>query len=269
MRLRNPGGATAALDTVRQVKDELWNASVEGNTAGGRRDAFLTWCDNWGTRQLGNHFLPTEALFAELSESYWRLVMAPSASERQLNGTINRECTEWDSRLARLATNLEGCIAFLLRPGHLVVLDTSALMEGVFFTDYDWHALEGSLGEGPIRLILPSLVVEELDNMKRHRDGRQKAQARKVLSRLWDLHRANPAEAAALPGSQDVTIEVLLDSDWHQRRPNNDGEIIDQATAIGDMAGRPVILAAGDYTQLYRAAPAGLSAVLMPRPDEA
>jgi len=267
--LRNPGGATAALATVRQVRDQLGNASVEGNTAGARRDAFLTWCDNWGTRQLGNHFSPTEALFAELSESYWRLVMAPSASERQLNGIISRECTEWDSRLARLAADLEGSIASLLWPGHLVVLDTSALMEGAFFMDYDWHALEGSLREGPIRLILPYLVVEELDDLKRHRDGRQKAQARKVLSNLWDLHRANPAVAAALPGSPDVTVEVLLDGDWHQRRPNNDGEIIDQAVAIGELAGRPVILAAGDYTQLYRAAPAGLSAVLMPRPDEA
>jgi hypothetical protein len=69
--------------------------------------------------------------------------------------------------------------------------------------------------------------------------------------------------------SSDVTIEVLLDGDWHQRRPNNDGEIIDQAVAIGELTGRPVILAAGDYTQLYRAAPAGLSAILMPRPDEA
>jgi hypothetical protein len=269
MRLRNPGGAAAALATVRQVKDQLSNASVEGNTAGARRDAFLTWCDNWGTPQLGNHFPPTEALFAELSESYHRMVMAPPGPERQLNGLINRECREWDSRLARLATGIEGRIAFLLRSGHLVVLDTSALMEGVFFADYDWHALDGSLREGPIRLILPSLVVEELDDLKRHRDGRQKAQARKVLSKLWDLHRTNPAEAAALPGSRDVTIEVLLDGDWHQRRPNNDGEIIDQAVAIGELAGRSVILAAGDYTQLYRAAPGGLTAVLMPRPGEA
>jgi len=62
---------------------------------------------------------------------------------------------------------------------------------------------------------------------------------------------------------------VLLDGDWHRRRENNDGEIIDQAVAVRELTGRPVILAAGDCTQLYRAAPARLPAVLMPRPDEA
>jgi hypothetical protein len=66
-----------------------------------------------------------------------------------------------------------------------------------------------------------------------------------------------------------VTIEVLLDGGWHERMPNNDGEIIDQALSVREVTGRPVILAACDYTMLYRAAPAGLTAVLMPRPDEA
>jgi hypothetical protein len=49
--------------------------------------------------------------------------------------------------------------------------------------------------------------------------------------------------------------------------PNNDGEIIDQAVGLKEQTGQEMILAAGDYTQLYRAAPAGLNAVLMPRPD--
>ena len=39
--------------------------------------------------------------------------------------------------------------------------------------------------------------------------------------------------------------------------PNNDGEIIDQALSAREITGRPVILAACNYTQLYRAAPTG------------
>jgi hypothetical protein len=49
-----------------------------------------------------------------------------------------------------------------------------------------------------------------------------------------------------------VTIEALLDGGWHQRMPNNDGEIIDQAVGLKELTGRPVILAACDY-----AAPGG------------
>ena len=267
MRLRNPGGADAALTTVRQVKDQLWNASVQGNNAAERKNGFLTWCDQWATAQLGNQFPASEDLFAELADSYHRVLQTPQLAERELNMLMARECREWDARLERLIGDIQGRLVFLTRPGRLVVLDTSALMEGAFFTEFDWHLLEPSL-KGAVRLVVPSLVMEELDDLKRHRDGRQKAQARRVLTALWDLHRPAPVEPAALPGRANITIEVLLDGGWHRRMPNNDGEIIDQALSLRELTGQQVILAAGDYTQLYRAAPAGLTAVLMPRPDE-
>jgi hypothetical protein len=95
-------------------------------------------------------------------------------------------------------------------------------MEGVFFTDFDWHLLDPSLRGDGVRLVVPSLVVEELDDLKRHRDG-QKAQARRVLTALWDLHRTAPAEPAALPGRTDVTLEMLLDGSWHRRMPSTYG----------------------------------------------
>ncbi len=269
MRLQNPGGADDALATVRQVKDQLWNARVQGNNAADRKNAFLTWCDQWATPQLGNHFPASEDLFGELADSFHRVVQTPQLSERELNMLMARECKEWDARLERLIGEIQGRLAFLARPGRLVVLDTSALMEGVFFTGFDWHLLDPSLRGDAVRLVVPSLVVEELDDLKRDRDGRKKAKARRVLTALWDLHRTAPAKPAALPERVDVTIVVLLDDGWHRRMPNNDGEIIDQALSLRDAAGQPVILAAGDYTQLYRAAPAGLAAILMPRPDEA
>jgi len=269
MRLRTPGGIENAVNAVKQVQGQLQNASVQGNIASERKDAFLTWCDNWATPQLGNHFPPAEDVFGEIAETYHRLVMLPQMPERQLNGLLHRECRAWDARLERLLTELASLKGFIGRAGRLVVLDTSALMEGVIFTDYDWHSLDPSLAVDPIRLVVPSLVTEELDELKRHRDGRQKAQARKVLTALWYLHRVAPAQPARLPSSADVTIEVLLDGGWHHRMPNNDGEIIDQAVGIKELTGQAVVLAACDYTQLYRAALAGLAAVLMPRPAEA
>jgi PIN domain len=269
MRLRNPGSADRALETVKRVRSELGNARGNGNDAAGRKEAFLKWCDDWATPKLGSHFPDTEGLFGEIAEIYHRLAVAPGMPERQLHGLMDREFKEWDARLERLTAEIDELMAFLAQPGRLVVLDTSALMEGVFFADFDWHLLDPSLVENAVRLIVPILAVEELDELKRHRDGRQRAQARRVLRSLWELHRAAPSKPAPLPGRPGVTIEVLPDGDWHHRRPNNDGEIIDQALSIRDLAGQPVVLAAGDYTQLYRAGAAGLTAVLMPRPDEA
>jgi hypothetical protein len=197
MRLRNPGGLEQAIQTVRQVKGEFMN-TLAGDSAR-RKDDFLSWFDHWATPQLGNHFPRSEGIFAEIAESYHRLVLAPLMSVRELNGLLHREWQEWDTRLERVLSDLEALRPFLARPGHLVVLDTSALMEGVFFTEYDCHKLDASIAGGAVRLIVPSLVTEELDDLKRRSDQRQKARARRALTALWDLHRSAPAQAAALP----------------------------------------------------------------------
>jgi rRNA-processing protein FCF1 len=265
MRLKHPGGIDEAIKTVNEVQGRLMTTLAASGQA--RKSTFLSWCDDWATAQLGNNFHDSETIFGDISESYNRLALAPEMSESQLNGLLNREFGQWNERLASVLADLWKMREFLTRPGRLVVLDTSALMEGVFFTEFPWHELDPSLRADAVRLIVLSLVVEELDDLKRpHRHARQKARARQVLTALWDLHRNKPAEPAALPAATDVTIEVVPDSGRHQRMPNNDGEIIDQAVGLGELTGRPVILAAGDYTQLYRAASAGLTAVLMPLP---
>ena len=95
----------------------------------------------------------------------------------------------WDRRLERLGAELESNRIFLAGPGRIVVLDTSALMEGVLFTGYDWHTLDAGLATEAVRLIVPILVIEELDGLKRTRDRQQKANAKEVLHAMWALHR--------------------------------------------------------------------------------
>jgi predicted ribonuclease YlaK len=114
-------------------------------------------------------------------------------------------------------------------------------------------------------LIVPILVVEELDDLLHDRDGERRRKARAATRTLRDFHGFKPTEPAALTGQTDVTIEVMLDGDWHQRRPNNDAEIIDQALEIGELTGQPVLLASCDTRQLYRAGAAELAVVLVPR----
>lgn len=267
MRLRTPDVAKA-IQTTGLVQMELQNAQVHGNSAAERQNSFLTWCDNWARPQLGNHFLRTESIFNELDVNYDRIAFAPRMTERMLNGLLNREFKAWDAQLQSVLAELEVLQVFLGRPGRLMALDTSAFMEGPLFTTFRWHGLRDVPADSAIRLVVPALVIEELDDLKRHRDNRQKAKARQVLTTLWDLHRPSPTEPTPLPDQPDVTIEVLLDGDWHQRRPNNDGEIIDQVVMVSELTAQSVTLVSGDYTQLYRAAAAGLQAILMPRPDQ-
>jgi hypothetical protein len=57
----------------------------------------------------------------------------------------------------------------------------------------------------------------------------------------------------------------VLDGDWHERRPNNDAEIIDQALAFHELTGKPVLLATCDLRMMYRAGAVSLTAVQVPR----
>jgi predicted ribonuclease YlaK len=185
-----------------------------------------------------------------------------------LNSLLNREWKTWDARLSQVIDELRKADVFTKHPGRIVVPDTSALMEGILFTEYDRHALYASLASGPVRIIVPVLVVEELDGHMHSRDRHRKTAAKEVLRPLWALHRKAPTEPAPLPQAADVTIEVFTDSDFHKRRENNDGEIIDQALSIQELTGQPVTLATCDYNQAYRAAVPSLTTALMPRRDE-
>jgi PIN domain len=268
MRLRNPGAIDQATQTIGTLQNHLGNArSLHDGEA--RRDAFLNWCEGQARPHLESLFDPTEELLAELESAYHRLAFAPPMSLRRLNGLLNREYTIWDQRLRRAEEELQTQKKLAGRPGHPVVLDTSVLMEGEPFRTFRWCALSPALASGPIRLIVPILVIEELDDLLHDRKGDRREKARAATRELWQLHGTSPTDPAPLPGQADVTIEVLLDGDWHQRRPNNDAEIIDQALQVHQLTGEPTLLASCDYRQLYRAAAVGLPAVLMPRNNQA
>jgi hypothetical protein len=124
MRLRNPGGIDNAIKAVDEVRSQLDNASNRANSAPERQSAFLSWCDNWATPQLGNHFPESEGIFGEVSESYHRIVALPALANPQLNGMMHREFKGWDAKLQRVTADLWQMREVLARPGKLVVLDT-------------------------------------------------------------------------------------------------------------------------------------------------
>lgn len=257
MRLRHTVDLT--VETLTRVKSELGNTRGGGREPWDRRDNWLRW---WAATdsQLRNLFADG-GLAAALSLS------ADKIRDANLGALpfvlMNRETDAWDEQLGQVIEELKALKPFIERPGHIVVPDTSAFVEGEYFTDQNWQSLVGVGAAEPVRLVVPILVVEELDDLKRGRD-RTQDRARSVLRRMWELN-SDARTAAALPGSRPVTIEVLVDGSWHVRRPVNDNEIIQRTLFIGEITGRDVILAAGDYSMLYQASSAGLKAVLMER----
>jgi len=260
MRLRHNVGYT--IETLTRVANELGNCR-SGNGPAERRDSWLRW---WSTAdaQLRN-------LFADNDMAASLYVSQEKVRDVNLEalplGLLNREVDAWVDRFEGVIAELQALQPFIERPGQIVVPDTSAFIEGPYFTELAWQDIAGVASTELVRLIVPILVVEELDDLKRGRGDRVPHRARSVLHRFWELHASGTGPAAEIPG-RPVTIEVFGDGQWHVRRPVNDDEIIERATAIAEVTGRDVVLAAADYAMLYRAVATGLKAELVPRPDD-
>jgi len=268
MRLRNPGTVDHAILTIRMLLDNLRDSRARPDEQT-RRYAFLAWCQDQARPKLESLFDPGEELLGELESAYHRLIFARPISQRQLNGMLKREYSKWEQRLEQIEDELRAHNKMVSSPGHPVVLDTSVFMECQPFQAHCWHALSPAVASGPIRLLVPILVLDELDGLMQARQAERRGKARAARGELRHLYGATPTEPSPLPGQADVTIEVLLGGDWHQPRSSNDAEIIDQALWVRDLTGKAPLLASCDHRRLRRAAAAGLATISMPRANQA
>jgi hypothetical protein len=258
MRLREPGSVDHAIQTLTTVMYQLYDCR-----AGSATEVLDKWLRWWeiADAQLRSLFTDSNAV---TSLYQTRLEMARNGGDARF---AQRETNVWIARFEEMIGGLQALRVFIAPPGQIIVSDTSAFIEGEYFDQFDWHSFERVAQNQSARLIIPILVVEELDVKKTDRNSRVSSRARSVLRRLWELHRGDPAQPADIPG-RAATVEVFLDDAWHIRRPVNDDEIVQRAVAVKEITGQDVLLVSGDYKMLYRATAAGIEAALMPRPAD-
>jgi PIN domain len=266
MRLKQPGNIDNAIQSIRNLAFQLENTR-SSTSADARRDAMLQWFEDQA-RPILEHLLdPAEDIISDIDAAYNRLLMVPSDLEQpRLYSMLNREYTRWGGRFRQVEAELQQQ-KLMIGNGSVVVLDTSVLMEGEPFVTFDWRGFHPSLTTGAVRLVLPIIVIDELDALLHDRDGERKKKAREARRVLMSVHPGNkPAEAAPLPGKPDVTLQVLVDDPWRVRLPNNDAEIIDQTLRLHQTTGR-AMLATCDLNQYYRAGAVEVAVMLFPRKD--
>jgi hypothetical protein len=271
MHLRHPGTIDAAVNCLRQLLVRLEELQARSdrsprNEYDLERPLYLDWV-NTASSDLYDLFKNDSLVQSLHSSTYWEIFRNHYVSE-QAWGLLKREIRVQADRLRAALELVTSLKEFASHSGHLVVLDTSALVQGVWFEDFDWPSKLGLPGN--VRLVIPILVVEELDKLKdRSRTTRAGDRARRVARRLRELCAAvPPGHPAALPMRPTVSIEVLVDDEWHARRPNNDGEIIDQALLVRDLTGQEVRLVCVDAAMEFRARQHGLAVFAMPTPND-
>jgi rRNA-processing protein FCF1 len=264
MHLRNPGRIDEAIEAVTWCMRECNNLHGRSSDARKAKEVYVAWVDQ-AYATLGSHFADGGLAEGMFSERYWQIVQLGDYSVLMFE-LVRREMQVQIGRLTKTIERLQAFKVFAGREGHIVVPDTSAFIQGVYFTDFDWS---GGLGlSGRIRIIVPIVVVEEIDKLKSFDRGRNRDRARSVSKRLREVMRTVPAgDAAALRSG--VSIEVFIDDEWHQRRTNNDGEIIEQALTLRDLMDREILLVCVDAAMEFRAREHGLKVAAMPEPDDA
>lgn len=254
-----------------------------GRSAGARLRAYLDWA-NEATRRLRNQISAGDVDRLVLTKRYELLLsgfasLGDPAGAPILNGLLSTELDDRAEAFDRAREALEAQIERWSRPAYLVVLDTSVyITHPDKLEEMDLAPLIG-VREEAIHILVPIVVVDELDSLKRSKERLVRWRAGYSLGVL-DRVLAQPTQAGRLreedfsalnsggiPRGQ-ITMELVFDPSGHVRLPINDDEIIDRVLAVQRLAGRPVRLVTYDTNQAMRGRAAGLPVTKLSTPKE-
>jgi hypothetical protein len=105
--------------------------------------------------QLSNHFADGEVVGDLYTPRYYEILKLTNDPIYASRGwlLLRREHQAQKDRLTAVHAELTGLKQFTSHPGHIVISDTSALVEGVWLQKFDWRA---AVARGPaVRLVIP------------------------------------------------------------------------------------------------------------------
>jgi hypothetical protein len=220
--------------------------------------AYLEWATE-AASQLSSFLRPQSVSDLIHTRRYEHLLMAGhgliggrTSQHRVLNGLINAEVADRIAIFERAGYLLEQRIGRWSDSSLLIVADTNFYMQHEKrFDEVDFFDLlltEDRLAPGEhIHLILPILVVDELDSQKRRSEIDKRSRARQtlaVIDRLFEDPHACPriASGAGSSGAGIVTMELLPDPPNHIRLPRADDELVDRIVSEQPVAARAITL---------------------------
>jgi hypothetical protein len=255
-------------------------ANVRGGDKSQIFRRYLSWVDE-SVRLLRGRISHGDVDRLLLTRRYWHLLSTLGDPEWHVLGLVNTELDERGEELDRLLGDVKSERERWSRDGVYVVADTGCFVEHPDKIE-DWDLAQAlRLEFQATHLVLPILVVDQLDNLKRSKDRHTRWRARHTLhiidSVLHDPRRfATLREPNLVPfgstGSHaprgEVTVEVVFDPPGHIRLPNSDDEIVDRAVAIQTLIGQPLRFLTYDTGQSTRARAADLLVTKLAQPPE-
>jgi predicted ribonuclease YlaK len=132
----------------------------------------------------------------------------------------------------------------------------------------DWYDITNTRRMTRLRIVVPMLVVDELDNLKDRGPEKNRPHARDALKLFREAfafgpdwrHTIDPPPDAEQPDLWNVDMTLLVEPLEYERLDHNDSELIRQALWLHRASGRPVSIVSRDTGQVFRAQAQGLTA---------
>lgn len=243
-RLFAPDALDRCLEVLLEIETEAGNVWSKSLVSSEFLGSVLAW-HAMTERLLTNLLAPTDLHELLYSPRLWALrsmdITAPAAKEWAELELIARRTALKDAREALHRAK----VRWRQDESMLIVPDTNLLLHHEnTLLHIPWRQLVDARGD--VRVVLPLMVVDELDNQKRNGKSQEvRTRARVTLRELRSTgvvgnERRHPALVEKFA---TTTIEVLADA-WDRRRlSDSDLEIVDCAVALSDLsAGRVTIL---------------------------
>lgn len=242
-----------------EVLEEIANllTGLDNNRSGAGsqlRAGHLQWIDT-AERTLRSRFEYGAVVDALYTTRFWQLATMENidAGYSGFNRMMDLENRTQHSYLKRIEDELRTVHRAFLPPpgGELVALDTSFLMHGPWFDNVDWNKLtKASL----VRLVVPHVVVDELDNLShKYTDEKTARRAHKVIRKLRAL-RGGRESHVPVPVRSGVELQVLVDPRPHDRLAINDAEFVERAAYLNRLVSGRLRVQTNDYGMELRAA---------------
>jgi rRNA-processing protein FCF1 len=257
MLLRNGVDLDLAIRTVAQLAQEC--EDIKAQLSGGPGDAWRTYV-TWAAtceRQLRNLFADPGAIEGLHTQRYWHL-WTPGVHWARL---IDAEIDVQVPRLNALASTLREYLHLRERPGHLAVVDTNVLLHYQRIDKVNWGNV---VKDRPVRLVVPHIVLDELDDKRYLGSDKIRERARSAIAPLDELRGQLEGRGYAKLPVGDATVEYLIDEQNHTRRDNPDEEVLDRARFLQQLAGRTVTVITADRGMRARAVARRLRVAGMP-----
>jgi len=229
--------AAVVADLLRLLANTRSALGTTGQPWQGPRDAYLGWVEDAERRLRGlSEDEPTVALH---TERYWKIRELTEASVRPA-GLVHAEIDAQHARLSAIAARLPvpptgpgGEVGSGVR----AVFDTNVHLHFPRFDQHDWA---GELG-GPVVVVVPLVVLEELDRRKNQGTPVLSDRAAGVTRKIEDLVEEHGGRV-----HDRLSVVLVPETDGHVRRETVDAEIVAVASDLASRPGWRVVVVTDD-----------------------